>query len=105
LIAFPFLIISVFQRQTEIDMPDSHFTAASNSHDEPEQNEEHGRDENNQSWRLNIEINPDVLDQARNISQDDINTLTNTIRQLYNQIGVVYFVSLSLIWSLYLYNF
>lgn len=86
-------------------MPDSHFTAASNSHDEPEQNEEHGRDENNQSWRLNIEINPDVLDQARNISQDDINTLTNTIRQLYNQIGVVYFVSLSLIWSLYLCNF
>jgi hypothetical protein len=46
------------------------------------------------AWRLNIELNPDLLGQARNISQDDVTSLTNTLRQLYQQMGVVYFVGL-----------
>lgn len=62
-------------------------------HDEQQQNQENNRDEN-QSWRLNIEINSDVLGQARNLNQEDWATLRNTLRQLYNTIGVVYFVSL-----------
>jgi hypothetical protein len=53
--------------------------------------ENQAQNDTNQSWNINIEINPETFNNAPN--QEDMAALLNSLRQLFRQLDVTYFVS------------